>query len=83
MHKDEINQPRRNSVFKELRESAGLTQEQLAHQLSKAASTIRRWEAGEEPKMTRAEWAKYCEVVGKKFEDLPSLLGVPVDTLQV
>jgi DNA-binding XRE family transcriptional regulator len=77
MQKEQINQPRRYSLFKELREEAGLTQEQLAYSLKKAASTIRRWEAGgEEPKMTRAEWADYCKVIGKSFDELPPLLGI-------
>ncbi len=83
MHEEKINQPRRPSVFKDLRESAGLTQEQLAAKLGKALSTIRRWEAGDEPKMSRSEWITFCEAIGRDFNELPLRLSVPVDSLQV
>lgn len=79
MENQETDQPRRPSVFKTLREDAGLTQEQLAYKLGKALSTIRRWENGDEPKMTRAEWLKYCEVVGKDFNELPEILSEPLE----
>ncbi len=73
-------QTRRPSVFKELRESADLTQEELAYKLGKALSTIRRWEnGGDEPKMTRTEWTKYCEIIGKSFDELPPRLSVPTE----
>lgn len=79
MHKDEKNQPRRPSVFKELREAAELTQEQLARQLGKTLSTIRRWENGDEPKMTREEWTKFCQVMGREFHELPQRLSIPAE----
>ena len=79
MQKDEQNQPRRPSVFKELREAAQLTQEQLAREMGKTLSTIRRWENGDEPKMTREEWVIYCELMNKDFNELPRKLSVPAE----
>jgi DNA-binding XRE family transcriptional regulator len=66
-------------VLRQLRESAGLTQEEMAHHLGIASSTYRRWEKGLEPAMTRSQWIKYCKLVSRSFEDLPDSLAVPAD----
>ncbi|NJN13719.1 MAG: helix-turn-helix transcriptional regulator [Richelia sp. RM2_1_2] len=78
MPKRETKQQERPSALKELREAAGLTQEQVAYHLKKAASTIRRWEKGDEPSMTRREWLEFCKIINKEFDELPELLSAPV-----
>lgn len=45
-----------NSWFRELREGASLTQEVLAVELGVALSTLRRWDKGKEPSLTRSQW---------------------------
>ncbi|MEM7554096.1 MAG: helix-turn-helix transcriptional regulator [Cyanobacteria bacterium P01_A01_bin.84] len=77
MRKRLTNQQEKPSVLRELRDDAGLTQAQLAHHLKKDVSTIRRWEKGDEPSMTRSEWKKFCKLIGKNFNDLPEFLSSP------
>lgn len=64
----------RQTILRSLREEARLTQEQLAVHLGKSLSTIKRWEKGDEPSMTRLEWIKFCKLVNRKFDELPELL---------
>lgn len=77
MTKRDTKQQEKPSALKELREAAGLTQEEVAYHLKKAASTIRRWEKGDEPSMTRLEWLQFCKLIGKSFDELPELLSIP------
>ena len=60
--------------MKQLREEAKLTQEQLAYELGISSSTLRRWEKGTEPAMTKQQWDKFCQAVGRRFEELPQNL---------
>ena len=77
MRKRVTNQQEKPSALRELRDNAGLTQAQLAHHLGKDVSTIRRWEKGDEPSMTRSEWKYFCQLIGKSFDDLPEVLSSP------
>jgi putative transcriptional regulator len=74
MSKRSKGQQEIDSTLKRLREEAKLTQEQLAYELGISSSTLRRWEKGTEPAMTKHQWDKFCQVVGKKFEELPENL---------
>jgi DNA-binding XRE family transcriptional regulator len=66
----------KETPLKELREAAGLTQEQMARELNVALSTFRRWERGAiEPSLTRKEWTKFCSLLKVKFDDLPVMLS--------
>lgn len=76
MHSKRKNHQRR-TILRSLREEANLSQEQLAVHLGKSLSTIRRWEKGDEPSMTRPEWLKFCELVKRKFDELPVSLAAP------
>lgn len=76
MPKRTKKQPEEETPLRRIREDAGLTQEQLAAQLEVAGSTIRRWEKGTEPAMTRRQWIKFCQAVGKGFDELPEELGI-------
>lgn len=65
-----------NFMIKELRERAGLTQEQLAVKLNISSATLRRWEKeGIAPAMTVNEWLILCTAVGIRFSELPSYFG--------
>ncbi len=76
MPKESKGQQESKSTLRYLREEAGLTQEQLAIKVGIAGSTVRRWEKGSEPAMTRSQWVKFCQAVGKNFDDLPESLGL-------
>lgn len=66
----------KGTPLKELREAAGLTQEQMAREMNVALSTFRRWERGNiEPSLTREEWTKFCSLLKVKFDDLPIALS--------
>ncbi|MBE9213729.1 helix-turn-helix domain-containing protein [Plectonema cf. radiosum LEGE 06105] len=78
MTKRDITQQEKPSALKQLREDAGLTQEQVAYRLKKAVSTIRRWEKGDEPSLTRREWSELCLLIGKKFDELPEVMSTPL-----
>ena len=79
MPKEETNQVERKTALKVLRESAELTQSQVAYSLGKDVSTIRRWESGYEPSLTHQEWLKLCELFKVNFYDLPKLLSDSID----
>lgn len=78
MPKREPNQVGAKNALRQLREAVNLTQEQVAYHMKKAASTIRRWEKGEEPALTRKEWLKLCELLKVDFHDLPDKLSSPI-----
>lgn len=64
-----------NSPLKKLRTDASLTQEQLAHKIGVAVSSIRRWERGEaEPTMTLDQTKKFCRAIKQNLEQLPNSL---------
>jgi transcriptional regulator with XRE-family HTH domain len=69
----------RQTILRSLREQASLTQEQLAVHLGKSLSTVKRWEKGDEPSMTKPEWKKFCALVGRTFDELPDSLSEPSD----
>ncbi|TFI53096.1 XRE family transcriptional regulator [Mastigocladus laminosus UU774] len=75
MPKRDKDQQEAVSPLRQLREQAGLTQEQFAYRLGVAVSTVRRWEKGKEPSMTLSEWRKFCRLVNKDFGELPELLS--------
>lgn len=63
------------SPFKRLRLQADLSQEQLAHKIGVAVSTIRRWEKGQaEPTMTLLQTKRFCQAVQRDFHELPNSL---------
>ena len=68
----------RQTILRSLREEASLTQEQLAVHLGKSLSTVKRWEKGDEPSMTKPEWKKFCALIGRTFDELPDLLSEPL-----
>ena len=73
---NEESKKHKGSPLKELREAAGLTQEQMARELNIALSTFRRWERGTiEPALTRRQWSKLCSLLKVKFDDLPTTLS--------
>ncbi|MEP0799050.1 helix-turn-helix transcriptional regulator [Funiculus sociatus] len=68
-----------DSPLRRLREDADLTQEQLAVEIDVSVSTLRRWEKGTEPAMTRRQWIRFCRAVNKDFDELPEdLVGIKV-----
>ncbi|MBK1987276.1 helix-turn-helix transcriptional regulator [Sphaerospermopsis aphanizomenoides BCCUSP55] len=74
--KQENQESNRGSPLKDLREAAGLSQEQLARQLDVSLSTVRRWEKGKvEPSLTREKWVKFCSLLKVSFESLPLMLS--------
>ena len=77
MSKRKTNQVEAKAALRELREAAGLTQEQLAFHMNKSSSTIRRWEKGEEPTLTHSEWVTLCKLLKKRFDELPEFLSKP------
>ena len=79
MLKSESDQVGNKTALKTLRESANLTQSQVARHLEKDVSTIRRWESGNEPSLTHFEWIKLCELLNINFYDLPKFLSIPLD----
>lgn len=70
----------KESSLRTLRETAGLTQDQLAFHLQVASSTVRRWEKGTEPSLSVLQMKKFCQLVGKSLEELPDYLGKPLNT---
>jgi transcriptional regulator with XRE-family HTH domain len=64
------------SPLRILRERANLTQEQLGVRLGVAGSTIRRWESGTEPAMTRRQWKIFCQETGVIWDELPDDLSI-------
>lgn len=72
-------------VLRRLRETAGLTQAELARQIpdktrSKTLnqSVISRWESGEdEPELTILQMKALCKALGIAFENLPDDFGPP------
>ena len=78
MSKRKTNQVEAKAALRELREAAGLTQEQLAFHMNKSSSTIRRWEKGEEPTLTHGEWVTLCKLLNKGFNELPEHLSKPL-----
>lgn len=77
---NESSEKSNTTPLKQIRESAHLTQEQLAVYLGVAVSTVRRWESGKnEPTMTREGWKKFCQLVGKDFNELPDKLSETIN----
>lgn len=62
--------------LKDLRETAGLTQQQMAYELGVALSTYRRWEQTGNPALTYSQWVKFCTLVGRDFSDLSQPVAV-------
>jgi putative transcriptional regulator len=64
-----------NSPLKKMREAVGLSQEDLAHRMDVATSSISRWERGvTEPTMTVAQMKAFCGAIGKTLDELPNSL---------
>ncbi len=64
-----------NSPIKKLRETAELSQEELARLMDVSVSTISRWERGlTEPTMTVAQMKAFCQAIGKTLDELPNAL---------
>ena len=72
-------QPENELAFRRLREDANLSQEELAVWMGVSASSVRRWEKGDEPTMTVRQMRDFCRLVGVCFDDLPDYLSRPVD----
>ena len=68
-------QPENESPFQKLREDANLSQEELAVRIRVSASTIRRWEKGDEPTMSVWQMKEFCRAVGVSFDELPAYLS--------
>ena len=68
-------QPENELPFQKLREDANLSQEELAVRIGVSASTIRRWEKGDEPTMSVWQMRKFCRAVGVSFDELPAYLS--------
>lgn len=79
-----MNRPRKNqqakstdSLFKQLRLNAKLSQEALAKDINVAVSTIRRWEKGNvEPTFTVAQMKAFCDSANIPLSDLPNKLSI-------
>ncbi|WP_293359848.1 MULTISPECIES: helix-turn-helix transcriptional regulator [unclassified Microcoleus] len=65
--------------FRRLREDANLSQEELAVRMGVSASSVRRWEKGDEPTMTVRQMRDFCRLVRVSFDDLPDYLSRRVD----
>jgi DNA-binding transcriptional regulator YiaG len=64
-----------NSPLRKLRNNVNLTQEQLAHKMGIAVSTVRRWEKGlAEPTMTLDQTKKFCRAINQNLDELPDSL---------
>jgi transcriptional regulator with XRE-family HTH domain len=64
---------------------ANLTQQQFADLYGVRRETVSNWITGKTvARFTPAEMRKLCEVLGKRFEDLPDTLGPtePSDTAE-
>lgn len=80
-----IEDPDNMPVLRRLRETAGLTQAELARQIPDKTRTktlnqsaISRWESGEdEPELTIPQMKALCKALGIAFEDLPDDFGPP------
>jgi hypothetical protein len=44
-----------------------------------SASSVRRWEKGDEPRMTVRQMRDFCGLVGVSFDELPDYLSRQVD----
>ncbi|NJS12696.1 MAG: helix-turn-helix transcriptional regulator [Microcoleus sp. CSU_2_2] len=44
-----------------------------------SASSVRRWEKGDEPTMTVRQMRDFCRLVGVSFDELPDYLSRRVD----
>lgn len=79
MTSEKKNQPTpQKTVFRQLRESAGLTREELVARMQNKVSvaTVSRWEnKSQEPSMTREEWTLFCDAIGIPFAKLPRRLS--------
>jgi transcriptional regulator with XRE-family HTH domain len=56
-----------------------LSQEELAVRMGVSASSVRRWEKGDEPTMTVRQMRDFCRLVGVSFDELPDYLSRRVD----
>ena len=72
-------QPENESPFRKLREDANLSQEELAVRMGVSASSVRRWEKGDEPTMTVRQMRNFCRLVRVSFDNLPDYLSRQVD----
>jgi transcriptional regulator with XRE-family HTH domain len=66
--------------MRSLREDANLTQEELAAIIGVAASSLRRWERGDEPTMTVLQMRAFCKAVNITFDELPDYLSRRIDS---
>jgi transcriptional regulator with XRE-family HTH domain len=68
------------SPLKKLRESAGLSQQELAVRIGVAVTTISRWERGVSVAMlTVPQMKALCKALGKSLDELPDEFGSPND----
>ncbi|MCU0543740.1 MAG: helix-turn-helix domain-containing protein [Oscillatoriaceae cyanobacterium Prado104] len=51
----------------------------LAVRMGVSASSVRRWEKGDEPRMTVRQMRDFCGLVGVSFDELPDYLSRQVD----
>ncbi|MCC3427299.1 MAG: helix-turn-helix domain-containing protein [Microcoleus sp. PH2017_01_SCD_O_A] len=72
-------QPENELPFRRLREDANFSQEELAVLIGVSASSVRRWEKGDEPTMTIRQIRDFCRLVGVSFDELPDYLSRWVD----
>jgi DNA-binding transcriptional regulator YiaG len=73
---EQVRKQRKVTALKKLRESAEVTQEQIARHLNVSLSTVKRWDRGQiEPALTRQSWEKLCSLLNVQFDELPPLLS--------
>jgi DNA-binding XRE family transcriptional regulator len=61
--------------IRQMREDAGLSQEQLAVMIGISSSTVRKWEKDQvTPSLSIHQWQAFAEAVKVPFSDLPTTI---------
>ncbi len=77
------DEPNRDSVFVQLRESLNLTQKQVADAIGVSEQTVRNWEHGKHPpKLSIPQMKRLCKLLKRPIEQIPDEFGPMQNTGQ-